>query len=77
VATIRQLLSSQTYENERRTLTHARHSVLHTHNLFAMLADYWRDNLKPGPPRWTSLLPKSHRASLVARQLSRTLLCSA
>jgi hypothetical protein len=75
--TIRQVLSRSTFESAWPALSEARRRVLQEHNLFAMLVEFWRNKLSLSPARRISLLPKSHRASLVARQLSRRLLCSA
>ena len=73
LAIIRDLLSAPTYETALPSIAAARASVLDKHNLFAMLASYWRENLVARRARVTKLLPKSHRASLVIQQLSRTL----
>lgn len=73
LAIIRELLGSQTYEMALPAIAAARDSVLTKHNLFAMLANYWRENLVAGRPRMTQLLPKSHRASLILQQISRPL----
>ncbi len=71
LAIIRDLIRSSTYETARPTVAAAREAVLTKHNLFAMLASYWRENLSPQPARMTRLLPKNHRASLVLQQISR------
>ncbi len=73
LASIRELLNRPTYETALPSIAGARQAVLEKHNLFAMLADYWRENLVTGRPQMTKLLPKSHRARLVIQQLGRTL----
>lgn len=73
LAIIRDLISAPTYENALPQLAAARDAVLNKHNLLAGLARYWREHLVASQPRVTKLLPKSHRARLVAQQLSRTL----
>ncbi len=70
---IRNLLSAATYETALPAIAAARQSVLNEHNLFAMLASYWRENLVSQRPRMTRLLPKSCRSSLILQQLSRCL----
>ncbi|MDX1925222.1 MAG: glycosyltransferase family 10 [Pirellulaceae bacterium] len=70
---IRNVLASDTYEQSLDRITEARNCVLTKHNLFAMLAEYWRTNLVRQPSTQITLLPKSHRASLVVQQIRRTL----
>lgn len=71
---IRNVLASQTYEQSLDRITDARNSVLTKHNLFAMLVEYWRTNLVRQPASLVTLLPKSHRTSLVVQQIKRTLI---
>ncbi|MCC7334329.1 MAG: hypothetical protein IT422_04510 [Pirellulaceae bacterium] len=73
LAIIRELLDMPTYETAIPSIAIARQLVLGKYNLFAMLAHYWRENLVPRRAQMTKLLPKSHRASLVIQQLSRSL----
>lgn len=73
LAIIRDLISSSTYEAARPAIARAREAVLVKHNLFAMLANYWREHLSQSPASLTKLLPKSHRTSLVLQQLGRNL----
>jgi len=70
---IRNVLASNTYEQSLDRIAEARNNVLLKHNLFAMLVDYWRVNLAKQPASPVTLLPKSHRTSLVVQQLKRTL----
>lgn len=70
---IRNVLASDTYENSIELIAEARNNVLTKHNLFAMLAEYWKTNLVRQPASSVTLLPKSHRASLVVRQIKRAL----
>lgn len=73
LAIIRNLLSAPTYDTALPAITAAREAVLNKHNLFAMLTNYWRENLVAKRPRMTRLLPKSHRTELVLRHLGRSL----
>lgn len=68
---IQDLINCCVYEAARPAIAVAREAVLTKHNLFAMLAGYWREHLTPQPAALTKLLPKSHRASLVLQQLGR------
>ena len=70
---IRNVLASDTYEQSLERIAEARNNVLVKHNLFAMLVDYWRVNLVKQSASAVTLLPKSHRASLVVQQLKRSL----
>lgn len=70
---IRNVLASEAYEQSLDRIAEARSSVLTKHNLFAMLAEYWRTNMVRQPASLVSLLPKSHRTSLVVQQIKRSL----
>jgi hypothetical protein len=69
---IRNVLASDTYSHATERIAQARDNVLSKHNLFAMLVDYWSTNLVSQTATAVTLLPKSHRASLVVQQLKRT-----
>ncbi len=71
---IRNVIASDTYEHAIDRIAEARNSVLTKHNLFAMVVDYLRVNLVKQRAASVTLLPKSHRASLVVQQLKRTLI---
>lgn len=71
LAIIRDLIAAETYEAAQDNLARARQAVLFKNNVFAMLSDYWRANLCSQPAELVTLLPKSHRASLVLRQVGR------
>ena len=70
---IRNVLTNDTYEHSLDRISEARNNVLTKHNLFAMLVEYWRTNLVRQPASQVTLLPKSHRASLVVQQIKRNL----
>ncbi len=70
---IRNVLASETYEHGIERIAEARASVFAKHNLFAMLAEYWRTSLVRQPASLITLLPRSHRTSLVVQQIKRTL----
>lgn len=70
---IRNVLLNETYEHSVERIADARKNVLAKHNLIAMLSEYWRTNLVRQPASEVTLLPKSHRASLVVQQIKRTL----
>ena len=70
---IRNVLLSETYENSVDCIAEARNNVLAKHNLVAMLVEYWRTNLVRQAASEVTILPKSHRASLVVQQIKRTL----
>jgi hypothetical protein len=72
LATIQALISSQHYEATIPHIAAARQAVLTKNNLMSMLADYWRDHLAQQSATRVSLVPKSHRASLLCRQLGRS-----
>jgi Glycosyltransferase family 10 (fucosyltransferase) C-term len=70
---IRNVLASETYEQSLDRIAEARHWVLTKHNLFAMLAEYWRANLVQQSSSQVTLLPKAYRTTLVVQQLKRSL----
>ena len=70
---IRNVLASDTYEHSLDRINQARNNVLKKHNLFAMLVEYWHTHLVHQPKSTVTLLPKSHRTSLIVRQLKRNL----
>ncbi len=70
---IRNVLTSDTYENSLDRIAMARENVLTKHNLFAMVVEHLRVNLVKQAATAVTLLPKSHRTSLVVQQLKRTL----
>lgn len=72
ISIIRSVLASATYEDTQAETATARRAVLQQNNLFAMLADYWRSNRVNRPAKRTTLLPKSHRGSLIMQQMLRT-----
>ena len=70
---IRNVLASETYESSVDRIAEARNNVLAKHNLVSMLVDYWRTNLVRQPASLVTMLPKSHRTSLVVQQIRRSL----
>ena len=70
---IRNVLASETYESSVDRIAEARNNVLAKHNLVSMLVDYWRTNLVRQPASLVTMLPKSHRTSLVVQQIKRSL----
>lgn len=71
LAMIRSVVATQAYERSHAAIAEAREAVLYRNNLFAMLDEYWKTNLRRMPARNVTLVPKHHRASLVLKQLSR------
>lgn len=65
---IREVIASHRYEESLEQTAAARRRVLHTHNLMALLARFWRERLVQSECEAVSLVPKSHRAELVWRQ---------
>lgn len=75
---IEDVIRSDAYAHSQSQIAEARKEVLWQHNLIAALARYWRSELTAGDSTVESvkLLPKSHRSSLVIRQLQRLILPS-
>ncbi len=71
LAIIADVMTGETYEQSQSQIAAARQAVLGRNNLFAMLADYWREHLQSGAVERVTLLPKQHRGGLVWRQVSR------
>ncbi len=71
ISIIGDVLAGDTYTAALPQLAVARQAVLQRHNLFAMLAEYWREYLQDARAEQVKLLPKSHGAGLVLRQLGR------
>jgi hypothetical protein len=72
LATIRALISSNHFEATIPEIAAARRAVLMKNNLMAMLAEYWRKHFDSQTASRVSLVPKSHRASLLLKQFGRT-----
>jgi hypothetical protein len=72
VKLIQDVIASDLYHTSQERIAEARHNVLWKQNLFAALAEYWQANLVSHAPSSVTLLPKSHRASLLLRQVQRT-----
>ena len=73
LSTIRTIIEEQTYERRLEQIAMARNAVLFKNNMFALLANYWRDHLFQGKAQPLRLLPKNHRAGLLWRQMGRTI----
>lgn len=73
IQVIRNVIEDNTYERSLEAIAEARHAVLYKNNLFAMLTDYWRENLTRDKARPVRLLPKSHRTGLIINHLRQTL----
>ncbi len=73
LAIVRDVLAGDTYATSLPQIALARERVLKRHNIFAMLADYWREHLQDERPERMTLLPKSHGTGLVLRQFGRHL----
>lgn len=72
MAIVRDVLRAETFENTRENVASAREAVLYQNNLFAMLVEHFATNLKAGPAEQLTLLPRAKRASLVLRQVARS-----
>lgn len=68
---IRDAIANHTAEGAAEQVDAARTAVLWKNNIMAMLAEYWRNNLVAEMPQEVRLLPKSHRTSLILRQVGR------
>ena len=71
IASIEQVIASDTYDHCLEQVAEARSRVLDKNNIFAMLAEYWDENLSNQSASSVELLPKSRRTTLVMRQLQR------
>jgi hypothetical protein len=73
IRNVKQVIESNAFSQSLPALQKARRRVLFENNICSMLAEYWRENLDQAPIEPVRLLPKSHRASLVAKQIYRAI----